>query len=61
MNNYLKSLLEYFVDETPLDALQMRTLVDNGLVKYWEEVQNEHYVLCYGLTEKGKQMLKGKV
>jgi len=60
MHNYLKSLLECFVDETPLDALQMKVLVDNALVKFWEEVSQGEYVVCYSLTEKGKQLLKGK-
>ena len=60
MTNYLKSLLEYFVDETPLDALQMQALVDNGLVEGQEWPYNGKDVVCYTLTEKGKEQLKGK-
>lgn len=54
MTDYLKTLLEYFVDETPLDALQMQTLVDNGLVEEQKWPSNYQDVDCYVLTEKGK-------
>ena len=59
MNNYLKTLLEYFADGTELDVLQMRTLMDNNLVKSWHELHNECFVLHYALTNSGKQLLKG--
>ena len=59
MNNYLKTLLEYFVDGTELDVLQMRTLLDNDLVKSWSDYLQGELVLHYALTDSGKQLLKG--
>ena len=50
----LKILLEYFVDETPLDSIQMQTLVDNGLVAEQRWPSNYQDMVCYVLTEKGK-------
>ncbi len=50
----LKILLEYFVDETPLDSLQMQTLIDNGLVEEQKLPNDYQDMVCYVLTEKGK-------
>jgi hypothetical protein len=54
LSNYLKSLIEYFVDETPLDALQMQTLIDNGLVEEQKWPSTYQDTAGYVLTEKGK-------
>jgi hypothetical protein len=45
VNNYLKHLLQQFVDETPLDALEMQVLVDNGLVLEFIEQDTKMYML----------------
>jgi hypothetical protein len=52
--DYLKILLEYFVDETPFNHLQMQTLIDNGLVEEQKGPSTYQDMKCYVLTEKGK-------
>ena len=56
MNKYLKTLLEYFVDGTPLDTIELQALMDNGLVvKAHFENRIE-----YGLTSKASDYLKNR-
>lgn len=56
MNRYLETLLEYFVDGTPLDAIEMQALMDNGLVAK-AEFQNR---IEYSLTSKASDYLKNR-
>lgn len=56
MNRYLETLLEYFVDGTPLDAIELQALMDNGLVAK-AEFQNH---IEYSLTSKASNYLKNR-
>lgn len=56
MNRYLETLLEYFVDGTPLDAIELQALMDNGLVAK-AEFQNH---IQYSLTSKASNYLKNR-
>lgn len=56
MNRYLETLLEYFVDGTPLDAIEMQALIDNDLVLRSEFVDR----IEYSLTSKASDYLKNR-
>ena len=56
-----KILLEYFVDETPLDSIQMQTLIDNGLVQIEDWFHEGAIITCYILTEAGSKQVKGRL
>ncbi len=56
MNIYLKTLLEYFVDGSPLDTLELQALIDNDLVVRSEFVDR----IEYSLTSKASGYLKNR-
>lgn len=56
MNRYLETLLEYFVDGSPLDTLELQALIDNDLVVRSESGNR----IEYSLTGKASGYLKNR-